>query len=133
LEQANRELSLKLEATRAGNLDLQQKCAAQARAVFKGDGGAKVLGGDFVNHYHPKANKCFMSISSVGSKPPSASRTLVDAFEGKTYADYYWINVEGKRFDEVKPTACSVTRLNGEVVRCHSIEEYEMLVKEFLE
>jgi len=38
---------------------------------------------------------------------PSNSRTLSDAFEGKVYGNYFWINTQG--FWEVEPQECKVT------------------------
>ena len=75
------------------------------------------------NHYNQKLNKCFMQVES--SDVMGTGKTISDAFEGKVYA------VLGLRGDEVKK--CSVTLPSGEERICHSSEEFDALVKQYME
>ena len=136
LEKENRELSMKLqEATKAANLDLQAKCSSQARTAFKEMGWDKQPFADYTNHYQQKLNKCFVQVSDYKAERGSARihRTVQDAFEGKGYAEYYWINNSAKKYSEVKPVLCKVTLLSGEEKVCSSTEEFDSLIKVYME
>jgi hypothetical protein len=85
----------------------------------------------YANHYHQKLNKCFIEIYSM--KVPSVSMSVSDAFEGKEYAEYSWINTQGKKYWEVKPVTCKVTLLSGDEKTCGSQEEFERLIKVYME
>jgi len=65
-----------------------------------------------------------------------ASKTVVDAFEGKGYAIYIWDNNTKKKYWEVPPEKCSVTLLYGEGKVCHSADGpdgFDALVKQYME
>jgi hypothetical protein len=131
LEKENRDLSAKLEAvTKAANLDLQEKCANQASYAFRELGWKKEPFAAYANHYHPKLNRCFIEIYST--KAPSVSMSVSDAFEGKVYAEYFWINAHGKKYWEVRPDTCKVTLLSGDEQTCNSQEEFEQLIKVYM-
>ncbi len=136
LKRENRELAAKLEAMqKASTLDAQAKCAQQARVEFNAQGWSKSDMATFTNHYNQKLNKCFMETVVVHqSEPfvPNTYRTVIDAFEGKVYTDYFWENTEGKKYWEVAPFECKVTTVAGEEVRCKTAEEYEALIKQFM-
>jgi len=92
---------------------------------------------NFDNHYSAKVNKCFVRLTSMASqvKPrvPTINRLVFDAFEGKVYASYMWMNDGGKKFWEVPPFDCTVTSLSGEKRLCKSAEEFDELIKQFME
>jgi hypothetical protein len=92
---------------------------------------------NFENHYNAKVNKCFVQVSNMGStrKPyvPTVNRIVFDAFEGKGYASYMWMNNQGKKYWEVPPYECTVTSLTGEEKHCASVEEFDELIKQFME
>lgn len=124
LEKENRELSEKLEAVaKAANLVLQEKCANQASTDFRDWGWNKQPLAAYANHYHQKLNKCFIEIYNTNA--PSVSMSVSDAFEGKVYAEYFWINTQGKKYWEVRPQTCKVTLLSGTEKTCESQEEFE--------
>jgi len=64
---------------------------------------------------------------------PTVFRTVSDAFEGKVYAEYFWCNDKGKKYWEVAPFMCKVTLLNGEEKFCNTTDEYEELIKQFMQ
>jgi hypothetical protein len=138
LEKENIELTARLaSATTAANLDSQAKCAQQARAAFVLEGWSKDSSASFTNHYQLGTNKCFMETTSMDlkTKPyvPNSYRSVSDAFEGKVYAEYYWRNDKGKKYWEVEPFQCEITTLTGEKTVCKSTQEYERLIKQFME
>lgn len=139
LENENRDLTTKLEAvTKAASLEGQAKCAQQARAEFEADGWAKKPMASFTNHYNAQLNKCFIQIQSseVNTKTDTifTYRTVMDAFEGRGYAEYSWKSDTTKKYWEVAPFVCKVTTLSGgQEVYCKSTEEFDELVKQFMQ
>lgn len=104
LERENRELRAKVATLPANaSLELQEKCAKQARIEFVAQGWNKERLTGFTNHYNSIVNKCFMEVESHGAASqtpfvPTISRTITDAFEGKGYAEYYWSNNTQKKY-----------------------------------
>ena len=135
LEKENRDISARLEAvTKAANLDLQEKCSNQASSVSR-QMGLKSAFAVYTNHYNPKLNKCFITVfntATVGSIP-TVSMWVQDAYEGKEYAEYFWINRHGQWYLEVKPDTCKVTLLSGIEKTCESQEEFEQLIKVYMD
>ena len=140
LEKQNKELAAKLDAvSKQTSLELQDRCAKQARTEFKGEGNDKTPMTGFVNHYNAKLDKCFMEVSSFAgsgtgkSYVPTIYRSVSDAFEGEVYAEYFWRNDTGKKYWEVAPFMCKVTLLNGEETFCKTTQEYEELIKPYMQ
>ena len=132
------QLSAKLDSmSRTATLDLQEKCARQAREEFRLYGWDKHEMADVSNHYNAKLNKCFMQIQDTDAKTVRGtivtSKSISDAFEGKVYADYIWSTQKNKKYWEVPPLVCKVTLLSGEEKICHSSGEFDELVKQFME
>ncbi len=137
LEKQNKELAAKLEAlSKQTSLDLQERCAKQARAEFRAEGGEQEPMTGLTNHYNAKLDKCFMEVTTSSgsgtgkSYVPSISRIISDAFEGKIYAEYFWRNNTGKKYWEVAPVICKVVLKTGETTFCKTTEEYEELIKQ---
>jgi hypothetical protein len=61
------------------------------------------------------------------------SKNLYDAFEGKEYASYIWSTQKDKKFWEVPPLRCKITLPSGQEKTCHSTEEFDELVKQYME
>ena len=133
-----RQLSLGQESmSKTIALDLQGKCANQAREEFKLYGwNAHEMAG-VSNHYNPKLGKCLMLIEDMDAKTVrgqvTTSKTLSDAFEGKVYASYIWSTQKDKKYWEVPPLECKVTPLSGEEQTCHSDAEFDALIKQYME
>ncbi len=118
------ELNRKLDSlSRTTSFDLQERCAKQADQEFSNLGWKKHEGAVLANHYNQKLNKCFMQVEN--SDVMGTWITISDAFEGKVYA------VMGLHGDEVKK--CSVTLLSGEEKTCHAPNEFDALVKEYMQ
>lgn len=134
------ELNAKLESnsTPSVSLELQEKCARQAREEFKHEGLEGKQTAEFANHYNPKLGKCFVEVEYTDFKSGGifVSKTVVDAFEGRVYATYIWNNNTKKKYWEVAPLKCSVTLLSGEEKLCNSEdgpEGFNGLVKQYME
>jgi hypothetical protein len=135
LEKQNKELATKLEAVaKQNNLDLQSKCAAQARVEFDSEGWDKRTSTvSYINHYNPRLNKCFIEVTVVNNQLIHGvlyhSIYVSDAFEGKDYGSYY-----GRAtIPEGQPTLCDITMPSGEETVCHSKDEFTAGMKQYIE
>jgi hypothetical protein len=139
LEKQTKDLQQQLQETRresigkAASLNLQGKCADQARKEFKENGWDRESVAGFTNHYNAQFNRCFVLIEITKGAPPSNAKSLLDAYEGKQYGDYFWINSQGKKYWEVQPVVCKATMPSGEERNCQSEEEFYDLIKVYME
>lgn len=121
----------------AAALDFQEKCARQAREEFRLYGWDKHTMAVVLNHYNAQLNKCFMEVQDTDTKSAPGqivtSRNVLDAFEGKMYASYIWSTEKNKKYWEVPPLECKVTSLSGGEKVCRSSEEFDELVKQFMQ
>jgi hypothetical protein len=119
------------------SIELQSRCAKQAEEVFKSGGWSRKSFADYISHFNVKLGRCFVEISdtTADKATASSSRSLSDAFEGKEYGSYVWVNVlsQHKKYWEVAPTECKVTMPSGEEKTCQSIEEFDTLAKAYME
>ncbi len=123
------ELTAKIaDKSARGNLELQEKCAAQADKVFRqlGYSLSKDLS-TIQSHFNVKLNKCFMSFS-VLSAGGSLSKYLIDAFEQRGYAEYLEFFGTAKT-----PPVCSLTPLGASAKTCVSASEYAAFVVQYME
>lgn len=122
-------------------MKLDEECATQALRTFndeKRDNFPKGLQGasGYENHYNRKRHKCFVLTQWQGSVTgvPESSKSLLDAFEHKTYATYYWSNTAGKKFWEVPPLI-SMVYSDGDESKgrsCASEAEFDEFVREYM-
>ena len=138
LEAQNEELKAQLKQQQtAANLDLQGKCAKQAGEAFKVQGYEKEQYANYTNHYNAKLNKCFIKIESMDTKTAKGTfftnKVVMDAFEGKGYAEYMWMSDKVKKYWDVPPKLCKVTVPSGEEKVCKSSEEFDELLKPYME
>jgi hypothetical protein len=117
-----KELNSKLEAKlQTASLELQEKCSKQAHDFAEGL---------FTSHYNEKLNKCFILI--VNMKPQRDGnyvgiKELYDAFEGKSYGEYSW------NTGKLAPYICKGTLLSGDEKFCHSSDEFDGIVKLYMQ
>ena len=141
LEKQNKDLAAKLEAqTNTASLASQKECATQAESAFASGGWGKEKMASFTNHYNSKMNKCFVEVQNTDAKGATkdgagilVSREVFDAFEGKEFGNYAWSSRAGKKYWEVAPFMCYVLSSSGEKVTCHSSDEFDALVKIYME
>ena len=61
------------------------------------------------------------------------SHHLLDAYEGRTYAEYLWGEKQGKKYWEVPPIFCRLIPSSGQEQSCNSEEEYKAFVARYTE
>ena len=127
-------------------LDLQERCAAQAKAAFvdwSNDdklsaqklGGSEAFPSDYQNHFNTKLGKCLMLIEATHTLGKQISNTvmLTDANERRTYAYYLWISREAKKYWEVAPTSCELIPTLSQKTNCTTREEFDAFVAKYME
>lgn len=119
------------------SLDLQERCAKRAESEFhKMSFQKSPEAPTFISHYNVKLNRCL--IETFEYDVPwgvefSNDKFVTDAYEGKLFASYVWRTRTGKKYWEVPPTTCDVTLPSGEETFCKSEEEFDNLVKAYME
>lgn len=73
------------------------------------------------------------ALARVRGEPMHFHNLGSDAFEGKVYANYIWRSDKRKKYWEVTPFDCKVMLLSGEERLCHSSDEFDALVKQYME
>jgi hypothetical protein len=137
-QQQLKELARKIESRpKSDSLELQEKCAHQAAALFKANGWENEQLAGFQDHYNEKMNRCFILEENTDTKGAQGriahSKSLLDAFERKTLASYFWMSDKQKQYWEVPPAQCEVTPPSGEKTVCKSSDEFEELIKVYMQ
>jgi hypothetical protein len=131
-QQAIDDLGAKLRANeKTTDLELQAKCATQARNEYESNGWSKRPFATFLNHYSETLNKCFIEIQDIDASI-GTTKVIDDAFEGKTYANYFWRGEKGKKYWEVPPAICNVT-ISGKDAECESSDEFDKLAEAYMD
>jgi hypothetical protein len=133
------ELNAKIEAkAKTASLEFQEKCSKQAWETYAENGWKKEPMASFTNHYNDKMNKCFVLVQNTTQSKPFngtffTNKILFDAFEGKSYGEYDWRSDKVKKYWEVAPFNCKGTLLSGEEKFCHSSDEFDDIVKLYMQ
>ena len=132
-----RDLNARL-AERSKADEVQAKCAEQARKVFNDSQYSKREFAAYENHYTAKLDKCVMRVLHTDAHTTRGKLiwtylNVLDAFEGKQYGTYAWYSETNKKYLVVPPFTCEVTLPTGEQKTCHSMDEFEELVKVYME
>jgi len=128
------ELKAKLDSqSKAADFDVQEKCAKQALEVWKAGGWDRKKLATYSNHYNEKLQKCFIRIDTATEESGAdvTFETVMDAFESKGYAEFIW-KVDHKSGDS-KSMRCSAILPSGEAITCTSPDEFDALVKQYME
>jgi hypothetical protein len=127
------ELTKRDTAPNPASLELQEKCAKQAQIYLSQFETRDVV--ETRNHFNVGLNKCFVETRAVKFEFGNHSETRVvnDAFEGKEYGLYMFVGEPKKPDYAVEPADCKVTAISGEEIVCHSSDEFDALVKKFME
>ncbi|MEW9580595.1 hypothetical protein [Paraburkholderia sp. DGU8] len=123
------------------SLQLQERCAEQAKKVFHALGYKEVqqnLNSDsYQSHYNTRLGKCFMAIESDNRTTIPGkefiNRVLLDAFEQREYAEYTWMSSENKKYWEVPPMNCKLMEPSTSEQICKSEDEYKAFVAKYVE
>src|SRR5664280_2603354 len=78
------------------SLAQQRMCAEQAAKKFSENGHGKYDA--YTSHYDPKVNVCYIRVNSISAeKFPIVADVVYDAFGGRVYANYLWVNSQNKQ------------------------------------
>ncbi len=134
--QEQRRLTQQLNTTLSmdASLGRQERCAKQALEEFKAQGLEAHKGDDYANfsdHYNERLNKCFVQINytNTANNAIFSSEEVLDAFEGKEYGHWYQRMTQ----KAIIPVECKVKLPSGEEKKCNSKEEFESMVKPYME
>jgi len=118
-------------------LDLQEKCSKQATLAFEEMNFQYRDRTSFTNHYNVKLNRCLIETEQymVPSSPDIfwTYKNVSDAYEGTVFASYAWHNDTVKKYWEMPPVACEVTLPSGEEEVCSSSDEFDKMVKIYMQ
>lgn len=128
--------------------NLRERCAVQAETVFrergyskdvtaqKGDeSGSYDVIANFESHYNTTLNRCFMLLEIFGvgvSNVGFQIRSLLDPFEGQTYAEYAWGPTESNKHWEVRPY-CRLMPSRDNQRNCDSEAEFNAFITRYME
>jgi hypothetical protein len=130
------------------SLDLRESCARQAEIVFRDRGYSKGVTrpkednsgrydviANFESHYNTELNRCFMLLEIFGVGASNAGfqiRSLFDAYEGRTYAEFAWGPAEDKKYFEVRPY-CRLMSSRDDQSNCRSEAEFNAFITRYME
>jgi len=125
-------------ADRAKSDELEARCAGRAGKVFDAAGYARSEFAVYTSHYNAELDKCVIRVlhtdtQNAREKMIWAYVNVLDASDSKQYGTYAWHTVTSKKFLIVPPATCEVTLPTGEQKTCHSMDEFEELVKVYTE
>src|ERR1035438_6326439 len=93
----------------AATLAQQKMCEEQAAKRYLEDKNRDDFGlnkknppiESYTSHFDPSVNVCYVRINSTTGNPSGGTDVVYDAFGGRVFATYIWINIEGKKYYEV--------------------------------
>ncbi len=137
LQRDARELNAKL-AEKSKVDEVRARCAEQSRKVFDESGYSKSEFAIYEDHYVDRLDKCMMQVLHTDAQTGRDNAiwvyiNVVDPFQGKQYGTYSWHTETNKKYSVAPPFTCEVTLPAGERQACHSIDEFEKLVKPYME
>jgi hypothetical protein len=119
-------------AAQQANLDLQERCAKQAQIAFNKKNFQDTKSASYTNHYNAKQNRCFIETEQdavlIGADTIWYTKSVEDAYEGKIFAAYAWHTDKLKKYFR-----CTVKLPSGEDKTCASSDEFDELVKIYME
>ena len=125
----------KQRALQGPSMEIQRKCAEDARKWWDDAGWKPNDRANYVNHYSMRLNRCFidMQSTSVDKDAFSTSRQILDVLENKEYGSYLTYNAGDKKYWEVKPLECEVRMENGDMVKCETDKQFSDMIRAFME
>jgi hypothetical protein len=120
----------------AATLAQQKMCDDQAAKKFHDNESTSLHVGDkplysYTSHYDPTVNICYVRVHTFGGTPPSVSDVVYDAFGGRVYASYFWINSQNKKYWEVSPTECDINIPGKPEQKCTTDTEFDELTEKY--
>jgi hypothetical protein len=122
----------------AASLVQQKMCDEQAAKKFHENDSvdnipkSKTTFSSYTSHYDPAVNVCYIRVNSTSAeKFPTIIDVVYDAFGGRIYANYMWINSQNKKFWEVSPSKCEIYIPGRPTETCHSDSEFDGLTEKY--
>lgn len=112
----------------AASLAQQKMCDEQAAKKFREYTGGSTTLSKYTSRYDPSVNVCYIRVYYVGGNPVTVEDTVYDAFGGRVYAAYGWIDSPG---DGPRITACKILIPDKPDQLCKSITEFNELVERY--
>jgi hypothetical protein len=78
------------------SLAQQKMCDEQAAKKFRENGHGAL--DTYTSHYDPTVNVCYIRVHSLAGNPPLVTDVVYDAFGGRVYANYLWVNPQNKKY-----------------------------------
>ncbi|HZY72456.1 MAG TPA: hypothetical protein VFE22_05045 [Edaphobacter sp.] len=122
----------------AANLAQQKMCDKQATKKFHENDSidnipkSRTSISSYTSHYDPTVNVCYIHVSSTSAeKFPVVADVVYDAFSGRIYANYTWINFQNKKYWEVSPSLCEIHIPGKPIEKCNSAEQFNELTEKY--
>lgn len=120
----------------AATLAQQKMCDEQAGKKFHEDERTALHVGEkplysYTSHYDPMVNVCYVRVHSYGGTPLMVSDVVYDAFGGRVYASYIWINSQNKKYWEVSPSECDIDIPGKLEEKCTTDTEFDELTEKY--
>jgi hypothetical protein len=115
--------------------DPREMCAQRARQETNHAGRANEPRAFFTNYYDERLNRCFIEIENIGVSNKAGgvfiNKSLTDA-DGVEYAAYLAFSKRAKESWDVPPSICEIYLSSGEETECHSADEFDELVTDYI-
>lgn len=112
------------------SLAQQKMCDEQAAKKFGENGHGKY--DTYTSHYDPTVNVCYIRVHSISAeKFPMVTDVVYDAFGGRVYANYMWINSHNKKYWEVSPSTCEIHIPDKPDETCKTDTEFDELTEKY--
>ena len=114
----------------AASLAQQKMCDEQSAKKFSENGHGKY--DTYTSHYDPTVNVCYIRVNSISAeKFPIVADVVYDAFGGRVYANYVWVNSHNKKYWEVSPSTCEIHIPGKPDETCKTDTEFDELTEKY--
>ena len=113
----------------AASLAQQKMCDEQAAKKFRENGHGALDA--YTSHYDPTVNVCYIRVDSITANPPLVTNVVYDAFGGRVYANYLWVNSQNKKYWEVSPSTCEIRIPGKPDEKCKTGAEFDELTEKY--
>jgi hypothetical protein len=113
----------------AASLAQQKMCDEQASKKFTENKHDTL--DSYTSHYDPSVNVCYIRVDTVTGKPLAVTAVVYDAFGGRVYANYAWINSQNKKYWEVSPMTCEIHIPGKPDENCKTDAEFDALTEKY--
>ena len=76
-------------------------------------------------------NVCYIRVHSLAGNPPLVTDVVYDAFGGRVYANYMWVNSQNKKYWEVSPSTCEIHIPGKPDETCKTDAEFDRLTETY--